>query len=87
MATTYIARPAGFPSYPEPWNLSSVTQATPFFRFQQLMKEQQNVTESVRKEHYTTLIEAMCGSPISAIASQVTTMVNWANVDFPTKPT
>ena len=73
---TYIARPAGFPSYPEPWNPSSVTQATPFFRFQQLMKEQQNVTESVRKEHY---IEAMCGSPISAIASQVTTMVSWDN--------
>ena len=25
MAATYIARPAGFPSYPEPWNPSSVT--------------------------------------------------------------
>lgn len=76
MTATYIPRPAGFLSYPEPWNPSSVTEATPFFRFQQLMKEQ---TESVRKEHYTTFIEAMCGSRISAIASQVTTTVSWDN--------
>ena len=50
MAAKYIARPAGFPIYPEPWNPSSVTQATLFFRLKEVENEKKKAARDAKQK-------------------------------------
>ena len=50
-STTAVSRPVGSPPYPAPWLSTAVTEAIPFFRYQQLMKEQMDVDHGICREH------------------------------------